>query len=75
MEKITKKLNVVILGHVDSGISITVGHLLYKLGVLDNSVNEENMKEPFETERQGSKCSWILEGLKKWSNWYFSIKI
>ena len=60
MKEITKNLNVVVFGHVDSGKSTTVGHLLYKLGVIDNSVIEEKVKEPFEIERQGLKFSWVF---------------
>ena len=65
MEKITKNLNVVILGHVNSGKSTMFGHLLYKLGVVDDTTMEENTKESVELNKQGSKYSWILEKLKK----------
>jgi len=29
------RMNIVVIGHVDSGKSTTTGHLLYKLGEMD----------------------------------------
>lgn len=35
MEQENKTINLVIIGHVDSGKSTLMGHLLFKLGVVD----------------------------------------
>ena len=34
-------LNIVVIGHVDSGKSTTTGHLIYKLGGIDKRVIEK----------------------------------
>ena len=40
MEKKKEHINLVVIGHVDSGKSTTTGHLIYKCGGIDNSIIE-----------------------------------
>ncbi|GFQ05767.1 elongation factor 1-alpha [Phtheirospermum japonicum] len=44
-------INIVVIGHVDSGKSTTTGHLIYKLGGIDKRVIERFEKEAAERER------------------------
>lgn len=59
-------LNLVVVGHVDHGKSTTVGHLLYKLGIVDARTIEEYAKE---SEKIGAgdtfKFAWVLDRLKE----------
>ena len=48
----TNSLNLVIIGHVDSGKSTLTGHLLYKLGEISNQQMRKNEKK---TEEYGKK--------------------
>lgn len=41
-------INIVVIGHVDSGKSTTTGHLIYKLGGIDKRVIERFEKEAAE---------------------------
>lgn len=43
-------INIVVIGHVDSGKSTTTGHLIYKCGGIDKRTIEK-----FEKEAQGKK--------------------
>ena len=38
-------INIVVIGHVDSGKSTTTGHLIYKCGGIDKRVIEKFEKE------------------------------
>merc|ERR1712166_1308639 len=46
MGKEKTHINVVVIGHVDSGKSTTTGHLIYKCGGIDKRVIEKFEKEP-----------------------------
>jgi elongation factor 1-alpha len=48
MEKEKTHINIVILGHVDSGKSTTAGHLIYKCGGIDKRTMEKFEKEAVE---------------------------
>ena len=41
-------INLVVIGHVDSGKSTTTGHLIYKLGGIDKRTIEKYEKEASE---------------------------
>ena len=41
-------INMVVIGHVDSGKSTTTGHLIYKLGGIDKRTIEKYEKEAAE---------------------------
>merc|ERR1712224_338268 len=57
-------LNIVVIGHVDSGKSTTTGHLIYKLGGIDKRVIEKFEKEAAEMNKRSSKYAWVLDKLK-----------
>uniref|UniRef100_A0A3Q4HW07 Tr-type G domain-containing protein n=1 Tax=Neolamprologus brichardi TaxID=32507 RepID=A0A3Q4HW07_NEOBR len=42
-------INIVVIGHVDSGKSTTTGHLIYKCGGIDKRTIEKFEKEAAET--------------------------
>lgn len=43
-------INIVVIGHVDSGKSTTTGHLIYKCGGIDKRTIEKFEKEAAEVE-------------------------
>lgn len=45
-------INIVVIGHVDSGKSTTTGHLIYKCGGIDKRAIEKFEKEAAEVGRQ-----------------------
>ncbi|BBN15231.1 elongation factor 1-alpha [Marchantia polymorpha subsp. ruderalis] len=57
-------INVVVIGHVDSGKSTTTGHLIYKLGGIDQSTIERFEEEAAEMNKQSFKYAWVLDKLK-----------
>lgn len=58
------KINIVVIGHVDSGKSTTTGHLVYKCGGVDQRTIEKFQKEA-EISGKGSFCyAWVLDKLK-----------
>lgn len=56
--------NIVVIGHVDSGKSTTIGHLIYKLGGFDKRVIERFQKEATEMNKHSFKYAWVLDKLK-----------
>ncbi|KAK1357455.1 hypothetical protein POM88_050711 [Heracleum sosnowskyi] len=57
-------INIVVIGHVDSGKSTTTGHLIYKLGGFDKHVIERFEKEAAEMNKRFFKYAWVLDKLK-----------
>merc|ERR1712230_294226 len=57
-------INVVVIGHVDSGKSTTTGHLIYKCGGIDKRVIEKFEKEAAELGKGSFKYAWVLDKLK-----------
>jgi elongation factor 1-alpha len=57
-------MNLVVIGHVDSGKSTTTGHLIYKLGGLDERTIEKFEKESAEMGKGSFKYAWVLDKLK-----------
>ncbi|KAK7846505.1 elongation factor 1-alpha [Quercus suber] len=57
-------INIVVIGHVDSGKSPTTGHLIYKLGGIDKRVIERFEKEAAEMNKRSFKYAWVLDKLK-----------
>ncbi|KAG6482011.1 hypothetical protein ZIOFF_058638 [Zingiber officinale] len=57
-------INIVVIGHVDSGKSTTTGHLIYKLGGIDRRVIEKFEKEAAEINKRSFKYAWVLDKLK-----------
>jgi len=63
MGKEKTHLNIVVIGHVDSGKSTTTGHLIYKLGGIDKRVIEKFEKEAAEMNKRSFKYAWVSCGL------------
>ncbi|KAG6485881.1 hypothetical protein ZIOFF_054448 [Zingiber officinale] len=57
-------INIVVIGHVDSGKSTTTVHLIYKLGGIDRRVIEKFEKEAAEINKRSFKYAWVLDKLK-----------
>jgi len=49
-------INIVVIGHVDSGKSTTTGHLIYKCGGIDKRTIEKFEKEAQEVALQYELC-------------------
>jgi len=57
-------INLVVIGHVDSGKSTTTGHLIYKLGGIDKRTIEKFEKESSDMGKSSFKYAWVLDKLK-----------
>ncbi|KAI4806294.1 hypothetical protein KUCAC02_017123 [Chaenocephalus aceratus] len=64
MVKEKTHVNVVIIGHVDSGKSTTTGHLVYKCGGVDQRRLEKFEKAAAEMGKSSFKFAWVLDKLK-----------
>ncbi|KAF3924132.1 hypothetical protein AA313_de0201891 [Arthrobotrys entomopaga] len=64
MGKEKTHINVVVIGHVDSGKSTTTGHLIYKCGGIDKRTIEKFEKEAAEMGKGSFKYAWVLDKLK-----------
>lgn len=51
-------INIVVIGHVDSGKSTTTGHLIYKCGGIDKRTIEKFEKEAQEV---SNACNYIYK--------------
>lgn len=54
-------LNLVVIGHVDSGKSTLTGHLLYKLGQVANSELRKHEKKTEEYGKAGFQFAYIMD--------------
>jgi elongation factor 1-alpha len=57
-------VNLVVIGHVDSGKSTTTGHLIYKCGGIDKRTIEKFEKEAADMGKGSFKYAWVLDKLK-----------
>lgn len=64
MPKEKTHINIVVIGHVDSGKSTTTGHLIYKCGGIDKRTIEKFEKEASEMGKGSFKYAWVLDKLK-----------
>jgi len=64
MGKDKAHVNLVVIGHVDSGKSTTTGHLIYKCGGIDKRTIEKFEKEATEMGKGSFKYAWVLDKLK-----------
>ncbi|XP_004377187.1 elongation factor 1-alpha, somatic form-like [Trichechus manatus latirostris] len=64
MGKDKTHINIVVIGHVDSGKSTTTGHLIYKCGGIDKRTIEKFEKEAMEMGKGSFKYAWVLDKLK-----------
>merc|ERR1712218_82372 len=58
------RINLVVIGHVDSGKSTSTGHLIYKCGGIDARTIEKFEKEAEEMGKSSFKYAWVLDKLK-----------
>ncbi|XP_005992709.1 elongation factor 1-alpha-like [Latimeria chalumnae] len=64
MPKEKSHINLVIIGHVDSGKSTTTGHLIYKCGGIDPRTIEKFEKAAAQIGKSSFKYAWVLDKLK-----------
>jgi elongation factor 1-alpha len=64
MGKEKTHINIVVVGHVDSGKSTTTGHLIYKCGGIDKRTIEKFEKESKDMGKSSFKYAWVLDKLK-----------
>merc|ERR1711972_279209 len=64
MPKEKGHINIVVIGHVDSGKSTSTGHLIYKCGGIDKRTIEKFEKEAAESGKGSFKYAWVLDKLK-----------
>jgi elongation factor 1-alpha len=64
MPKEKNHINLVVIGHVDSGKSTSTGHLIYKCGGIDKRTIEKFEKEAAEMGKGSFKYAWVLDKLK-----------
>jgi len=64
MGKDKTHINLVVIGHVDSGKSTTTGHLIYKCGGIDKRTIEKFEQEAKELGKGSFKYAWVLDKLK-----------
>ena len=57
-------VNLVVIGHVDSGKSTTIGHLLYSCGNISSDTFKKYEKEATKIGKGTFKYAWILDKLK-----------
>jgi elongation factor 1-alpha len=57
-------INIVVIGHVDSGKSTTTGHLIYKCGGIDKRTIEKFEKDAQDMGKGSFKYAWVLDKLK-----------
>src|SRR3954469_6351817 len=59
MGKEKQHINLVVIGHVDSGKSTSTGHLIYKCGGIDKRTIEKFEKEANEMGKGSFKYAWV----------------
>ena len=64
MPKEKTHINIVVIGHVDSGKSTSTGHLIFKCGGIDKRTIEKFEKEANEMGKGSFKYAWVLDKLK-----------
>ncbi|XP_069751801.1 elongation factor 1-alpha 1-like [Narcine bancroftii] len=64
MGKEKTHINIVVIGHVDSGKSTTTGHLIYQCGGIDSRIIDKFEKEASEMGKGSFKYAWVLDKLK-----------
>jgi elongation factor 1-alpha len=57
-------VNLVVIGHVDSGKSTSTGHLIYLCGGIDERTIEKFQKEANEIGKGSFAFAWVLDKLK-----------
>ena len=57
-------INLIVIGHVDSGKSTSTGHLIFKCGGIDERTIEKFEKEAKLLGKESFKYAWVLDKLK-----------
>jgi len=57
-------INIVVIGHVDSGKSTSTGHMIYQCGGIDKRTIDKFEKEAQEMGKGSFKYAWVLDKLK-----------
>ncbi|PIO37306.1 hypothetical protein AB205_0099660 [Aquarana catesbeiana] len=63
MGKEEEHINILFIGHIDSGESKATGHLIYKCGVIDKDTTEKFEKEVAKMGKGSFKYAWDLDKL------------
>ncbi|MEB3859788.1 MAG: translation elongation factor EF-1 subunit alpha [Desulfurococcales archaeon] len=58
-------LNLVVIGHVDHGKSTLVGHMLYRLGLIEEKKLKELEEQAKARGKESFKFAWILDKMKE----------
>ncbi len=58
-------MNLVVIGHVDHGKSTLVGHILYRLGLIDQKTIKALEEEAKKKGKESFKYAWLLDKLKE----------
>ncbi|MCE4607592.1 MAG: translation elongation factor EF-1 subunit alpha [Caldisphaeraceae archaeon] len=58
-------LNLVVIGHIDHGKSTTTGHLLYRLGLIDEKKMRELEEQAKAKGKESFKYAWVLDKMKE----------
>jgi elongation factor 1-alpha len=58
-------LNLVVIGHVDHGKSTLVGHLLFRLGFVDEKTLRQLEEEAKKKGKESFKFAWLMDRLKE----------
>ena len=69
MGKEKTHINIVVIGHVDSGKSTTTGHLIYTCGRIDKRTIGKFEKETAEMGKGSFKYAW------SWTNWKLNASV
>jgi len=64
MDKEKVHINIVVIGHVNSGKSTTAGHLFYKLGGISKKEMDTLENKAAELNKDSFKYAWVLDKLK-----------
>ena len=64
MKKNKTHLNLVVIGHVDSGKSTTTGHILYKCGAIGKRDLDKIEEEAIRLNKQSFKYAFVMDRLK-----------
>ncbi|MBZ3881899.1 Elongation factor 1-alpha [Sciurus carolinensis] len=65
MGKEKNRIDIVVIGHVESGKSTTTGHLIYKYGGINKRrTTEKILKEATKARKGAFQCAYVLDKLK-----------
>ncbi|KAL8101915.1 hypothetical protein AgCh_033712 [Apium graveolens] len=68
-------INIIVIGHVNSGKSTTTGHLVHRLGRISNHYLQRLKNEATEGNKKSSKYAWMLDKIKAEHERGFTIDI